>query len=511
VTAAADEQKFQTLLTANPKAANRYKKLSAAQKASARAAFSQNRAASTALNGKHATKNNPNPFSALAATNLFPKKVGLVARPRAVTGATRLVKRATNKAGRLRAGARSRATQGGAGAAKRQRKPARVRFAQRPFGRFARETINRYRMESEADPLSGAGKNAGRTAGKGGASGTTAGRTGGKGGDSGDAAGRSGGKGGGGGETAGPTGVVSGTRRDTGAGTGNGQVTLNVAPNAVSGFMSVYNFVQRPRPTKGTAVARDRGAMAFLRNQGDGSTCWANAAVMYWELYVQLNFPTYESVTTHTFKGPYSVDQVIKCVPNSGAKGGSPIDALKWISMHQLQSDESVRGGQPINCNTPEPIYTALFGFFGDTCTKGNCAKMSVFEPQMRDMMMESFVGGTLRLSTAAFIVYVDATNWRSYKHEYALGRTDSMNHPDPDDIAPYAFPTSACSFDPDKGNHIATIVAMVTDKKGKSWWKLLNSWGTEWGVNGYIYLQYGVNACGIMNYPFGLDPGAEQ
>ena len=34
----------------------------------------------------------------------------------------------------------------------------------------------------------------------------------------------------------------------------------------------------------------------------------------------------------------------------------------------------------------------------------------------------------------------------------------------------------------------------------GKSYWIVRNSWNTDWGEDGYIYVQEGINACGIAN-----------
>jgi len=33
-------------------------------------------------------------------------------------------------------------------------------------------------------------------------------------------------------------------------------------------------------------------------------------------------------------------------------------------------------------------------------------------------------------------------------------------------------------------------------------YWNVRNSWGTSWGMNGFIYLQYGANTCGMAEYP---------
>ena len=51
---------------------------------------------------------------------------------------------------------------------------------------------------------------------------------------------------------------------------------------------------------------------------------------------------------------------------------------------------------------------------------------------------------------------------------------------------------------------HIACIhthiFQCVYTNKYCRYWVARNSWATDWGVNGYIYLQYPLNTCGLAN-----------
>jgi len=68
--------------------------------------------------------------------------------------------------------------------------------------------------------------------------------------------------------------------------------------------------------------------------------------------------------------------------------------------------------------------------------------------------------------------VCVDASNWDSY--------TGGL------------FPASAC------GTSIDHCVEAEGYDLGSGYWWIRNSWGTSWGVSGYMYLQYGANACAV-------------
>lgn len=60
--------------------------------------------------------------------------------------------------------------------------------------------------------------------------------------------------------------------------------------------------------------------------------------------------------------------------------------------------------------------------------------------------------------------------------------------------------------------NHGVAAVGYGADSKGKKYWIVRNSWGTEWGEEGYIKIERGIHdsegRCGIAmeaSYPIKL------
>mmetsp|Transcript_18867 Transcript_18867/g.13684 ORF Transcript_18867/g.13684 Transcript_18867/m.13684 type:complete len:150 (-) Transcript_18867:44-493(-) len=70
-------------------------------------------------------------------------------------------------------------------------------------------------------------------------------------------------------------------------------------------------------------------------------------------------------------------------------------------------------------------------------------------------------------------------------------------------------YTSSECGTGPEDVNHAVLAVGFGTDEEtGMDYWIVKNSWGTEWGNEGYFLIERGRNVCGIAqcnSYPIGV------
>lgn len=209
-----------------------------------------------------------------------------------------------------------------------------------------------------------------------------------------------------------------------------------------------------------------------VRNQGACASCWAHTAVTAFEGQLK---------RIGKYTRPISVQQLIDCVPPmkdlpGGCGGGSPMMAFDWLKTHAAAfADDYPLLGKKGTCRTnvskgPMSLGWDLLSYTSYApCTTGACSKQVKFEYSLFNDLP----------SRGPFIAYVDVSHWSTYAGGIFAGK---------------------CSTAAADGDHAVEIVGMGVDN-GQAFWKIRNSWGSQWGENGFIRLPMGVNACGLLNF----------
>ena len=201
-----------------------------------------------------------------------------------------------------------------------------------------------------------------------------------------------------------------------------------------------------------------------VRDQGDCGSCWA--------------FSVAEQMESDAIRKGYlttddtlSVQQIVSCdtsdegvdddaLINYGCDGGNTESAYDWIgavgglsleSKYKYTSGVSEATG---TCDMDEDKFVLTVDKYHTVDS----------EDEMIDYV----------LTTGPLSVCLDASDWSSYQSGVV----------------------SSCTSEP---NHCVQVVGVHTSK---GYWKVRNSWGTDWGEKGFIYLKTGKDMCSISNDP---------
>ncbi|RHY79174.1 hypothetical protein DYB31_009817 [Aphanomyces astaci] len=188
-----------------------------------------------------------------------------------------------------------------------------------------------------------------------------------------------------------------------------------------------------------------------IANQGQCGSCWAFASIGAVE--------TAHCIATGELLD-LSEQQVVSCSKNNnGCNGGNPSIALDWMQQGVCTEDSypytSGKGGQTGTC--------------GNSCTK---KKLSI--GKTKKTSGEKSLMTVLESQPATVFVESNNAVWRNYKGGIVSQCPGAQN------------------------DHLVIAVGYGTSKG--DYFKIKNSWGTEWGENGYMYLKRGMNNQGVCN-----------
>jgi len=198
---------------------------------------------------------------------------------------------------------------------------------------------------------------------------------------------------------------------------------------------------------------RNQNAVTPVYNQGQCGSCWAFS--------ITENIESMWFLAGHSLPS-LSMQQVVDCdTSDDGCGGGDPPTAYQYV--------EST-GGLESYSDYP---YTAEDGYCnfqkGDVvATISNWAYAT--QSNNEDNMVAYLV------AHGPLSICVDAESWQYYTGGVIMKG-------------------DGCGTSLD---HCVMATGYATNSAGTPYWNVRNSWGTDWGLNGYLMVERGQNVCGI-------------
>jgi len=187
-----------------------------------------------------------------------------------------------------------------------------------------------------------------------------------------------------------------------------------------------------------------------VKDQGQCGSCWAFSATEQIETDVAM-------ATGHLYT--LSPQQIVSCdKTDDGCNGGNTETAYDYVAAHGLE------------LNSAYPYTSGTSGRTG-TCRSSGSGQVSIGSYSTVSGRASQESRMLTQIQTSPISVCVDASSWQTYTRG-VLGRS--------------------C------GTSLDHCVQAVGYNANQGYWIVRNSWNTDWGVDGYIYVKEGIDACGI-------------
>jgi C1A family cysteine protease len=202
---------------------------------------------------------------------------------------------------------------------------------------------------------------------------------------------------------------------------------------------------------------RQKGAVTPVKNQGQCGSCWSFS-------------------TTGSTEGAYEIagnpltafseQQLVDCSTaegNMGCNGGIMDQAFEYI----------IKQGSL--CTESDYPYTATGPNECNVCSNPVKINMSTYKDV--ESGSEAALKSAVNNGPVSVAIQADQSSFQFYSGGVMSGQ---------------------CG---DQLDHGVLVVGYGTDEQSnQQYWTVKNSWGAQWGENGYIRLLYGINQCGLAN-----------
>jgi len=187
-----------------------------------------------------------------------------------------------------------------------------------------------------------------------------------------------------------------------------------------------------------------------VKDQGQCGSCWAFSATEQIETDVAM-------ATGHLYT--LAPQQIVSCDhTDDGCNGGNTETAYDYVASNGLEAESAY------------PYTSGSSGRTG-TCHARGRAQVHISSYSTVSHNARSERKMLTQIQTSPISVCVDASAWQTY-HRGVLGRS--------------------C------GTSLDHCVQAVGYNANQGYWIVRNSWNTDWGVDGYVYVKEGIDACGI-------------
>jgi len=221
-------------------------------------------------------------------------------------------------------------------------------------------------------------------------------------------------------------------------------------------LMKTLKVHQTTQQLEGPAPAQPidwvaRGMTTPIKNQLQCGSCWTFSAT---ETIESANIIA-GKISTSKWLAP---QEIVDCdTGGSGCDGGWPQQAMNFIIS---------QGGQDTEASYP---YTGEDGTCASSSGTIGATISQVKGPISSENLMYS------QLQTTPLSICADASSWQDYSGGILTA--------------------AQCGQDID---HAIQLTGYNPSQGG--YWIVRNSWGADWGTNGFIWLQYGQDTCGITS-----------